>query len=127
MDYIAIVTVVALLQYVFFASAVGHARGKYGVKAPAVTGHEVFERYFRVQQNTLELLVVLLPSLWLFAQYVSPLWGAALGAVYVVGRMLYFTSYVRDPARRELGFALSVLPALALAIGALVGALARLV
>jgi hypothetical protein len=127
MDYIAIVTVVALLQYVFFASAVGRARGKYGVKAPAVTGHEVFERYFRVQQNTLELLVVLLPSLWLFAQYVSPLWGAALGAVYVVGRMLYFTSYVRDPARRELGFALSVLPALALAIGALVGALARLV
>lgn len=127
MDYIAIVTVVALLQYVFFAGAVGRARGTYGVKAPAVTGHEVFERYFRVQQNTLELLVVLVPSLWLFGQYVSPLWGATLGAVYIVGRMLYFSSYVRDPAKRELGFALSVLPALALAVGALVGAIARLV
>jgi glutathione S-transferase len=127
MDYIAIVTVVALLQYVFFAAAVGRARGQYGVKAPAVTGHEVFERYFRVQMNTLELLVVLVPSLWLFGHYVSPLWGAALGAVYIVGRVLYFSSYVRDPAKRELGFALSVLPALALAIGALVGAIARLV
>jgi hypothetical protein len=127
MDYIAIVTVVALLQYVFFAAAVGRARGQYGVKAPAVTGHEVFERYFRVQMNTLELLVVLVPSLWLFGHYVSSLWGATLGAVYIVGRVLYFSSYVRDPAKRELGFALSVLPALALAIGALVGAIARLV
>ena len=127
MEYVAIVTAVALLQYVYFAVAVGGARGKHGVKAPAVSGHEVFERYFRVQQNTLELLVVLVPSLWLFATYVSPLWGAVLGAVYVVGRFVYFASYVRDPAKRGLGFALSMLPVLALAVGALVGAVARLV
>lgn len=122
MSYVAIVGLLALLQFVFFGMAVGHARGKYGVKAPAVTGHEVFERYFRVQQNTLELLVVLLPALWLFALYVSAPWAALLGGVYLVGRALYFTGYVKDPARRETGFAVSILPVLALLIGALVGA-----
>jgi hypothetical protein len=126
MEYVAIVTVLALLQYVYFAVAVGRARGRYGVHAPAVTGHEVFERYFRVQQNTLELLVVMVPALWLFATYVSPLWGAVLGVVYVVGRFIYFAAYVGDPAKRGLGFALTMLPVLALAIGALVGAVARL-
>jgi glutathione S-transferase len=122
MKYVALVGLLALLQYVFFGMAVGHARGKYGVQAPAIGGHEVFERYFRVQQNTLELLVVLLPALWLFALYVSAPWAALLGAVYLVGRVLYFVGYVRDPARRELGFGLSMVPVLVLLIGALVGA-----
>ena len=127
MEYVAIVSALALLQYLVFGSAVGWARGKYAVKAPAVTGHEVFERYFRVQQNTLELLVVLLPSLWLFARYVDARWSAVLGAVYVVGRLLYFAGYVRDPARRELGFVLSFLPIVVLVLGALAGAVVRLV
>jgi hypothetical protein len=121
MEYVALVTVLALLQYLGFGAAVGRARGRFGVKAPAVTGHEVFERYFRVQQNTLELLVVLLPALWLFAQYVDATWAAVLGAVYLVGRQVYFTGYVRDPARRELGFGLTALPIVALLLGALVG------
>ena len=126
MEPVAIVSVLALLEYIAFGTAVARARGRYGVQAPAVTGHEVFERYFRVQQNTLELLVVLLPSLWLFAQYVHATWAAVLGAVYLVGRVLYFTGYVRDPARRELGFALSLGPVLILLVGALIGAVARL-
>ncbi|HET7203931.1 MAG TPA: MAPEG family protein [Steroidobacteraceae bacterium] len=125
MDYVAIVSLLALLQYVAFGMAVGHARGKYGVKAPSVTGHEVFERYFRVQQNTLELIVVLLPALWLFAQYVDANWAAGLGVVYLVGRSVYFFRYVRDPAQRELGFALTALPIVALLVGALIGVVAR--
>lgn len=123
MKYVAVVALLALLQYVFFGIAVGRARGKYGVAAPAVAGHEVFERYFRVQQNTLELLVVLLPALWLFALYVSTTWAVWLGLVYIVGRTLYFLGYVKDPAKREIGFGLTILPILALVIGALVGAL----
>ena len=71
MEYVALVSGLALLQYVAFGMLVGRARGRYGVKAPAITGHEVFERYFRVQQNTLELLVVMLPAIWLFARYVE--------------------------------------------------------
>jgi len=127
MNYVAIVSVLALLQYVAFGAAVAHARGKYGVRAPAVAGHEVFERYFRVQQNTLELIVVLLPALWLFAQYVDANWAAGLGVAYLLGRTLYFFGYVRDPAKRELGFGLTALPIVVLLVGALIGAVARLV
>jgi glutathione S-transferase len=126
MEPVAIVSVLALLQYIAFGTAVARARGRYGLQAPAVTGHDIFERYFRVQQNTLELLILLLPSLWLFAWYVDATWAALLGAVYLVGRILYFMGYVRDPARRELGFALSLGPTLVLLVGALIGACADL-
>jgi uncharacterized membrane protein YecN with MAPEG domain len=101
---------------------VGRARGKYGVKAPAVHGHEVFERYFRVHYNTLELIVVFVPAMWLFGSYVSPTWAAVLGLVYVVGRVAYLVGYVADPAKREIGFGLSVLPILVLLVGGLWGA-----
>jgi glutathione S-transferase len=127
MQYVAIVGILALLQYLLFGVAVGRARGKYGVKAPAISGQEVFERYFRVQQNTLELIVIFLPALWLFATYVDATWAALLGVVYLVGRTLYFAAYVRDPSKRDIGFGLSVMPVLVLLIGALVGAATDLV
>ncbi len=126
MEFVAIVAVLALVQYILFGSLVGKARGKFGVNGPAVTGHPVFERYFRVQMNTLELLVALLPGLWLFAHYVSPAWAAILGTVYLVGRFEYLRSYVADPAKRSLGFGLSMLPILALLLGALIGAVSAL-
>ncbi|MGL6222736.1 MAG: MAPEG family protein [Steroidobacteraceae bacterium] len=126
MEFVAIVTVLALLQYILFAILVGKARGQYGVAAPAITGHPVFERYFRVQMNTLELLAALVPGLWLFAHYVSPTWAAGLGAVYLVGRFMYFQSYVSDPARRGAGFGLSFLPIMLLLVGGLVGAVLAL-
>jgi uncharacterized membrane protein YecN with MAPEG domain len=122
MEPVAIVIALALLEFVVFGMLVGRARGLYGVKAPATTGHEIFERYFRVHYNTMELLVVFVPATWLFGLYVSPRWGAAIGAVYVVGRVLYLRGYVRDPAKREVGFGLSVLPVLVLVVGALWGA-----
>ena len=120
MDLVALVLALALLQYIVFAVLVGRARGTYGVKAPAVTGHEVFERYFRVQQNTLELLVIFVPAVWLFGQYVSATWASILGAVYLVGRVLYLKSYVADPARRGAGFGLSMLPIMAMVIGVMI-------
>ena len=121
MEPVAIVILIALLQYVIFAALVGRARGKYGVKAPAVHGHEVFERYFRVHYNTLELIVVFVPAMWLFGSYVSPTWAVVLGLVYVVGRVAYLVGYVADPAKREIGFGLSVLPILVLLVGGLWG------
>lgn len=126
MEPVAVVIALALFQYVVFAMLVGWARGKYGVKAPAVTGHEIFERYFRVHQNTLELLVAFVPATWLFGMYVDPTWAALLGLVFVVARVLYLRGYVADPAKRELGFALSVLPVFVLLAGALWGAGRRL-
>ena len=126
MEPVAVVIVLALVQYVAFGMLVGWARGKYGVKAPAVTGHETFDRYFRVHQNTLELLVVFVPASWLFGIYVDPTWAALLGLVYLVARVLYLRGYVADPAKREVGFALSVLPVFVLLVGALWGAGRRL-
>jgi glutathione S-transferase len=126
MSLVYIVMGLALLQYLYFGLAVGGARGRYGVKAPATAGHEVFERYFRVQMNTLELLVALVPALPLFAWYVSPRWAAGLGAVYLLGRFLYFFSYLKDPAKRSAGFGLSFLPIVVLLLGGIGGAIAAL-
>jgi len=126
MAYVLLVIVLALLQYIFFSIAVGRARGKYGVHAPAIAGNEQFERYFRVHMNTLEQLIVFIPAVWLFAQFVSPHWAAGLGGVYLVGRVVYFLSYVKDPKSRGLGFALTSVPSLVMLVGVLVEALRML-
>jgi glutathione S-transferase len=122
MNYVDIVAMLAVLQYIAFGSMVGQARGKYGVKAPAVTGSEPFERMYRVQMNTLELLVALLPALYVAARYWPPHYVAAIGAVYLVGRIVYWRAYVNAPQSRNLGFVLSIAPVLTLALMALVPA-----
>lgn len=127
MAWVALVIVLALLEFLVFLLMVGRARGRYGIAAPATTGHEVFERHFRVQQNTMEQLLLFLPSIWLFATFISATWAAALGAIFLVGRALYAVSYVRDPKSRGLGFALSMLPNMALMLGALIGAIRGIV
>jgi glutathione S-transferase len=123
MPLIHIVVGLALAQFVFFCFAVGKARGTYKVPAPATTGNEMFERYFRVQMNTLELLVVFVPSILLFGQYLGSYVAAALGVVYLVGRLIYFTSYVKDPKSRSVGYGLSALPVFVLLGGAIFGAI----
>jgi glutathione S-transferase len=122
MGWIHLVAVLALFQYMIFGALVGSARGKYGVRAPATTGNEVFERHYRVQMNTLELMVVLLPAMWIAAAYWDPRWVAAAGAVYLVGRLIYLRAYTRDPGSRALGFTLSVAPITVLIVAALIGA-----
>lgn len=122
MALVHLVIALALMEFFAFGAAVAKARGKYGVAAPATTGHEIFERYFRVQMNTLELLVMFVPAIWIFARYISAPIAAALGAVFLVGRVIYFRSYVREPRSRELGFALSAGPVMVLLIGAIFGA-----
>jgi uncharacterized membrane protein YecN with MAPEG domain len=126
MAAVQLVTVLVVLQFFFFAILVGRARQRYGVMAPAVTGNETFERYLRVQMNTLELLIMLLPALWIATAFVPPWWSALLGAVYLIGRFIYLRAYISDPARRGPGFGLSVLPILVLLAIALVGSTSRL-
>ncbi len=125
MDLVTVVLSLALVEYIVFAVLVGRARGQYGVSAPAVTGHEMFERYYRVQMNTLELLVVFVPAILTFAHYVNARWAAGLGAVYVVGRVIYLMSYVKNPASRGAGFGLSMLPIMAMVIGTLLVAVQK--
>jgi uncharacterized MAPEG superfamily protein len=126
MTWIILVSLLALAQYLWFGMLVGRARGRYGVTAPAVTGHPMFERYYRVQMNTLELLVLLLPSLGFASLYVPPLWPALLGVLYLIGRQLYLSAYVSDPPKRELGFTLSMVPIVVLLLIGIVGSVLRL-
>jgi glutathione S-transferase len=126
MRYIDIVTALALIQFTVFGFRVGGARGRFGVKAPAITGNDTFERYFRVQQNTMELLVVFVPGLYLFSHYFNPLIAAALGVIYLIGREVYAASYVKDPAKRSAGYGMSFLPAMILLAGGLIGAVRAL-
>jgi glutathione S-transferase len=106
---------------------VGKARGKYKVVAPATTGDPAFERIFRVQMNTLENAVAFLPVLWLFAAFVSEIGSAALGAVWLAGRVWYAVAYQKDPAKRGLPFGMSMLAFTVLALGAAWGVVMRFV
>ena len=121
MAWVQLVALLALFEYFGFAWAVGRARERYGVRAPATSGNEEFECYFRVQQNTLELLIVFLPLLWIAASYWNPIWIAAIGAVFVIGRLLYFRGYVREASQRHIGFQLSSVPIVLLALGSVIG------
>ena len=127
MSLVNLVLGLALLEFAVFLMAVARARGTYKVPAPATTGHEVFERYFRVQMNTIEQLIIFVPALVVFAHYVNPLIAAGLGALFVIGRWLYFIAYVKDPKKREFGFILSFVPNLILLLGAIGGTIRALV
>jgi glutathione S-transferase len=127
MIYVDIVIALALLQFLAFGFKVGGARDKFGVKAPATAGHETFERHFRVHQNTLEQLILFLPGIYLFGRYFQAEWAAILGVVYLIGRQLYGMAYVKDPAKRSLGFALTFFPNVALIVGGLAGAIWHLI
>ncbi|HEY7930601.1 MAG TPA: MAPEG family protein [Steroidobacteraceae bacterium] len=124
---LVLVSLLALLQYFFFGTLVSRARARYGVTAPAISGHDIFERYVRVQMNTLELLVMFLPALWLASFYVAPIWPVLLGVLYLLGRLLYLRLYVSEPRKRGPGFGLSVLPILVLVVIALVGCIRQLI
>jgi uncharacterized membrane protein YecN with MAPEG domain len=123
MELCAAVASLALLEYLVLVMRAGRARGTYGVPAPATTGHPIFERHLRVQQNTIEQLIVFLPALFLFARYVSDWVAVLLGIVFVVGRAMYAHAYVVEPSKRGPGFAMSLGVNLILTLGALIGAL----
>jgi uncharacterized membrane protein YecN with MAPEG domain len=122
MELVAIVTLIAIVEFIVFGMKVGASREKYGVNAPATTGHDMFERYYRVHYNTLEQLIIFLPGLWLFGFYIGYSWAAGIGLIYIVGRVIYGIAYVKDPGSRGIGMILSVLPCWVLILGGLVGA-----
>jgi glutathione S-transferase len=121
MQFVELVAVLAVAQYLVFGALTGQARRESGLKAPAIVGHEGFERMYRVQMNTLETLVAFLPSLFVAARYWPAYLVAGLGVIYLVGRLIYWRTYVNDPSKRSLGFMLSMIPTLSLSVLALVG------
>lgn len=118
-SWTAIVTIVALLVYIGLGLQVAKARGTSGIEAPAMTGHPMLERAVRVHINTLEWLPVFLTALWLFAIYWDQKVAAGLGVVWIVGRLLYSSGYMADPAKRSTGFLIQSLTTLVLLLGAL--------
>jgi glutathione S-transferase len=121
--FTALVTCLAILAYFFTSIQVSKARAAFGIKAPATSGNPDFERVFRVQMNTLEWMPIFLPSLWLFAIYISDPIAAALGVVWIAGRILYMTGYSEAAAKRGRGFGIQAGAAILLWLGAL-GAIA---
>jgi glutathione S-transferase len=117
----SLVTASALLLYFLVTLNVGRARVQYKVSPPQMTGNPDFERVVRVQQNTLEQIILFLPLLWLFSQFISPIWGSGIGAVWIIGRILFAWGYYQAAEKRAVGFGISTLAILALLGGSFTG------
>jgi glutathione S-transferase len=126
MELPAIVILLALIEYTIFSFRVGGGRQAHSVEAPATSGNSDWEKLHRVHQNTLEQLIVFIPSLWLFSTYWSPTVGAAIGAIFVIARPIYAMAYVKSPPSRTLGFVAGFLATTVLLLGARVGAIMSL-
>lgn len=112
---------IALLQYIFFTGRAGFSRGKYSIKAPKTVGNERWERIYRIQQNTMEQLVIFIPGTLIFSAYVSSSWVLIPGILFIVGRHLYSRLYLQSPENRGPGMVLSFLSNIVLVLGGLIG------
>jgi glutathione S-transferase len=117
----ALVTLLTMLLLFGTAWAVGRARDKYGVKAPATSGDPAFDRAYRAQMNTLEQTVMFLPLLWLAANYGFTGWAGVAGLVWIVGRVWYAVAYLADAGKRGPGFAVGMLAWIAVLVMAVFG------
>ncbi|MRG96895.1 MAPEG family protein [Polyangium spumosum] len=122
----ALTTIVALITYFVLTLNVGRARGKFNVPAPQTSGNPDFERVLRVQQNTVEQIILFLPSLWLCALFTSPKLAAGLGGVWILGRILYAWGYYKAAEKRGPGFGIALLSTLSLLIGSIYGVITTL-
>jgi glutathione S-transferase len=121
-----LITVVAICLYFYMGLLVGMGRTKYNVPAPATTGDPTFERLNRVHMNTLEGMPIFLPFLWLFASYHSDALAAALGLVWVIGRIIFMLGYTAEAGKRSAGFAIQFLAVIVLMVGTVIGAVQAL-
>lgn len=125
MEYPVIIILLALIQYLLFGLRTGVARTKFGIEAPRVSGHEIWERYNRVHLNTLEQLIVFIPALLAFSYYVSPKWALIPGIAFLIARQTYSHLYVKNPNGR--GFPPTFFVNVILTIGSLIGVVVSLI
>lgn len=118
---VAFVTLLLVMQFMFFMIMVGKAREAGGVKAPAMTGDENFERNVRVHQNTMEQLMICLPAMWVCGYYYSSTFAATMGLVFLVSRFIYRAAYITDPDKRGTGIMIGTLATVAMILGGLWG------
>ncbi len=127
MAYVTLIAMLALVEYLYFMVAVGGARGRTGIKAPATSGDPEFERFFRVHQNTLEQLIVFIPALYATAFYANELYAIIVGVLFLIGRAMYFLGYSKDAEKRGPGALVTMLANVALVAGGIVGAVLQIV
>jgi len=119
--YASLITLLTVLLMFVITFKVGRARIKYNIKAPAIQGHEMFERAYRIQLNTLENVLMFLPALWLYAIYIGDKGAGDSGLIWLAGRIWYAISYQQDPAKRGIGFLIALLANAGLWAGAAYG------
>lgn len=127
MSYVALVTLLLLIQYMYFTLQAGMARGKDTVVAPATTGDEMYERKSRVQINTLEQLAVTLPAMWVCAHYFRADVAAVLGGIFFLSRFAFSALYIKDPKSRAPGFIPGFFANVGLVICSLFGVISQLI
>ncbi len=127
MSYVALVTLLLLVQYMFFTLQAGLARGKDTVVAPATSGDEMYERKSRVQINTLEQLAVTLPAMWVCAHYFRADVAALLGLVFFISRFAYSALYIKNPKSRAPGFIPGFFSNVALVLCAAFGVISQII
>lgn len=125
MELVAIVVALAVIEFFVFGGLVGRARAKYDIQAPAITGDPVFERYYRVHQNTLEQLMIFIPAICIYGYYGNSTYAAGLGVFFLIGRIIYLRGYVADPAKRGLGMMIGFLPTMFMLVAGLIAAVMR--
>ena len=121
MELVYATILLALLEYIVMSALVGRARAKHGIHAPAMTGHPGFERANRVHVNTLENLIIFVPAVLIFGIYLSALYAAILGALFVVARALYAVGYLQAPEKRGIGAGVTGIVNIVLVVGGLIG------
>ena len=117
----SIVTLLTVLVMLATAFLVAKARSRYGLAAPATTGNPDFERYFRIQMNTLEASALFLPTLWIDAMFGNGTVVALAGLTWVAGRIVYIVGYAQAPGRRSAGFGIGMLAFAVLFVDAVKG------
>jgi len=127
MNYLALVSLLILAQYIFFTMRAGLARGKDTVVAPAMTGDEKFERRLRVQLNTLEQLAIVIPAMWLCAHFFRADLAAGFGVLFLIGRFMYSAAYLSEPAKRGPGMIVTMFSNVALILCTLFGVARNLI
>ena len=85
MEPVALITVVALLQVMAFQGRVARARNDFNVLGPATSGHPMWERFIRVHLNTVEILVVFIPLLWICGYFLN-VWASSRESFSARGR-----------------------------------------
>ena len=119
LSYAAVTTCAMLVLYLALTLNVGRMRGKTGIKAPAVVGNPDFERAYRVQMNTLEWMVMAIPTLWIYAALGSPIWASVSGGLWILGRIIYALGYIKDPSKRRYGMMITMVAQIWLLGGAI--------